>query len=326
MGQEYQTTPVESAEMPPGILYIVNNEAAERFSFYGMRTILMVFMTKYLMSHEGGLDVMTDEQARVVFHDFVAWAYFFPIVGALIADTILGKYRTIIFLSIVYCLGHLALALDETRLGLGIGLTLIAIGSGGIKPCVSAHVGDQFGSKNQHLLNKVFNWFYFSINLGAAASTMLTPVLLKEYGPSVAFGVPGVLMLLATIVFWSGRHKFIHVPAGGIGFLKECFSGEGLIAAFNLSIIYAFVAIFWSLFDQTGSAWILQAERMDRHWMGVEWLSSQIQAANPILIMIFIPIFTWGVYPFANRFFEFTPLRKIAVGFFLAVVAFAIPA
>ena len=96
------------------------------------------------------------------------FVYLLPIAGAIIADAFFGKYRTILWLSLVYCGGHLALAIDETRTGLAIGLGLIAIGSGGIKSCVSAHVGDQFGKKNSHLLEKVFSAFYFSINLGAA--------------------------------------------------------------------------------------------------------------------------------------------------------------
>ena len=94
------------------------------------------------------------------------------------------------------------LSLDDTRFGLSIGLGLIAMGSGGIKPCVSAHVGDQFGKTNSHLLEKVFSWFYFSINFGAFFSTLATPLLLEKYGPNVAFGIPGVLMFIATFVFW----------------------------------------------------------------------------------------------------------------------------
>src|SRR5262245_16578936 len=141
----YLTAPVKSTRMPPGVPYIVGNEAAERFSFYGMRSILTVFMTKYLLDRSGHLAVMTGEQAKVNFHIFVWAVYFLPFLGALLSDAVWGKYRTIIILSIVYCLGHLTLALDSTRLGLVIGLGLIAIGSGGIKPCVSANVGDQFG-------------------------------------------------------------------------------------------------------------------------------------------------------------------------------------
>ena len=318
---KYQTAPVPSKKMPKGIPYIIGNEGAERFSFYGMRTILFVVMTQYLMGSEGQLSVMSEEEGKKYFHLFVAAVYFTPFLGALLSDIFLGKYRTIILLSMVYCLGHVALALDDSRVGLAVGLGLIALGSGGIKPCVSAHVGDQFGKTNQSLLAKVFGIFYFAINLGAFISTLLTPWLLDKYGPHVAFAVPGVLMFLATLVFWMGRRKFIHIPPSGWKFVKETFSKQGLLTVAKLASIYVFVAMFWSIFDQTGSAWVLQAEQMDRNWLGHEWLSSQIQAANPLLVMILIPVFTYVVYPLMNKFFRVTPLRKISIGFFVTVIA-----
>ncbi|HHM06030.1 MAG TPA: MFS transporter [Gammaproteobacteria bacterium] len=321
----YRTAPLPSPTLPPGIPYIIGNEAAERFSFYGMRAILVVFMTQYLMDSEGTLATMSEEEAKGYFHLFVSAVYFLPLLGALLADGVWGKYRTIIFLSLVYCLGHFALALDHTRLGLALGLALIAIGSGGIKPCVSAHVGDQFGPSNQHLLSRVFGGFYFAINLGAFVSMLATPWLLAEYGPSVAFAVPGVLMLLATLVFWAGRHQFVHIPPGGRRFVKETFSGEGLRALGRLCLIYAFVAVFWALFDQTGSAWVLQAQQMDREVLGFEVLPSQIQAANPLLVMILIPLFSYVIYPALERLAPLPPLRKIALGLFLAAAAFLIP-
>ena len=184
------TAPVKTKEMPKGIPYIIGNEAAERYSFYGMKAILVIFMTKYLMDSDGARAPMTETEATTWFHLFNSAVYFTPLLGAIVADAFLGKYKTIVSLSIVYCLGHLALALDETRLGLAVGLTLIAIGAGGIKPGVSAHVGDQFGKTNGHLLTKIFGWFYFSINFGAFASQIMTPILLDLYGPHVAFGVP----------------------------------------------------------------------------------------------------------------------------------------
>ncbi len=321
--ERHLTTPVESESMPRGIPYIIGNEAAERFSFYGMKGILVIFMTKYLLDSEGAISPMEQADAIGWYHIFTTAVYGLPILGALVSDWLFGKYKTILSLSIVYCMGHLALALDETRMGLVLGLTLIAVGSGGIKPCVSAHVGDQFGHKNQGLLQRVFGWFYFSINFGSTLSTLLTPWLLQHYGPSVAFGVPGALMLLATWTFWLGRKVFVHIPAGGSKFVKETFSREGISALLKLSIIYVFVAPFWSLFDQTGSSWVLQADRMDRHLFGFEWLPSQIQAINPVLVMAFIPLFSYGIYPAINRVFTLTPLRKIGIGLFVAAAAFA---
>ena len=321
----YRSAPAPIDRTPPGIPYIVGNEAAERYSYYGMRAILVIFMTKFLMNAEGELDLMTDEQAKAWFHGFVTAVYFFPIFGAVLSDAFLGKYRTIIVLSIVYCLGHLTLALDDTRAGLGLGLGLIAVGSGGIKPCVSAHVGDQFGTRNVRLLPKVFGWFYFSINVGALASILFAEPLLNRFGPSVAFGVPGGLMTLATVVFWMGRDKFVHVPPGGVAFLREVFSREGLAALGKLFIIYSFIAMFWALFDQQGSAWVLQAERMDRHFI-VNWDPSQAQWLNPALVLLFIPLFNRVIYPFFEGFWPLTPLRKISIGLFLTVPAFLLPA
>ncbi len=315
--------------MPPGIPYIIGNEAAERFSFYGMRTILTIFMVNYLwlMGDSPGMK-MTDTEATKRFHDFVSLVYLTPIFGAFLADLFFGKYRIIILLSIVYCIGHGALALmgiiGEASLWLIAGLWLISIGSGGIKPCVSAHVGDQFGTENRHLLPKIFNWFYWSINLGAFLSTLLTPWLLEWYGPHLAFGIPGILMALATLIFWIGRWKFIHIPAKGWGFIKELLSPEGLKASVKLFTIYIFVAVFWALFDQTGSSWVLQAENMDRNWLGIEWLPSQIQALNPILILTFIPLFSYVIYPLIDKVFPLTPLRKISIGLFLTVISFAL--
>jgi POT family proton-dependent oligopeptide transporter len=146
-----------------------------------MNGILVFFMTHYLVNAQGGPDLMTGTQADAWYHTFVFSVYFLPIIGAFLGDAILGKYHTILYLSIVYCFGHLALALNHTRIGLVIGLFLIALGAGGIKPCVSANVGDQFGASNQHLLARVFSWFYFSINFGSAFSTLLIPWLLDPY-------------------------------------------------------------------------------------------------------------------------------------------------
>lgn len=144
--------------MPSGIPHIIGNEAAERFSFYGMKAILAVFFTQYLFLMDGSDgSPMSQARSAELVHLFNGAFYLTPLIGALLADGLLGKYRVIIWLSVVYCAGHAA-------------LVLIALGAGGIKPCVSAHAGDQFGSKNSHLLPRIFNWFYFSINLGAFAS------------------------------------------------------------------------------------------------------------------------------------------------------------
>ena len=319
---KYFDKPIQTKELPKGIPYIIANEAAERFSFYGMKAILVVYMTQYLHITQGEIN-LSEENAKVYFHLFSSAVYFFPVIGALISDIFFGKFKTIIFLSIVYCLGHFVLAVDPSKLGLVIGLSLIAIGSGGIKPCVSAHVGDQFGQTNSFLLSKVYGWFYISINLGAFISTLLIPYCLKHYSAHVAFGIPGLFMLLATLFFWMGRFKFIHIkPEKKI--LKELVKKKNIKLIFKLFSIFIFVSFFWCLFDQTGSSWILQAEKMDRNFLGIEWLSSQVIAANPIMILLFTPLFFYYLYPQINKFIDLNSINKIIIGFFLTAISFLI--
>ena len=324
--RESLTAPLPSKKMPAGIPYIMVNEAFERFAFYGTRCILTVFMTQYLLGANGLLDPLTDEQAKMWFHTFVSAVYFTPLLGALLSDMLLGKFRTIIFFSLVYCVGVIALAVDHTRVGLTVGLSLIALGSGIVKPCVSANVGDQFGASNKHLISKVYNWFYWSINAGAFVSNFFIPEILARFGPThgptIAFGVPAGLMILATIAFWLGRSKFVHVPRAGMSFVKECFTGEGLRIIGRLSVIYLFVVPFWAIFDQMDSAWVLLATKLNLHWMGRDWQPSQVVSANPILILVLIPIFSYVIYPVINRFFRLTALRKIGIGLFLVATPF----
>ncbi|WP_390895566.1 POT family MFS transporter [Stieleria tagensis] len=326
----YSTKPTDTDGMPGGIPFIIGNEAAERFSFYGMKCILTIFMVDYLQWMGSSETVaMSNAEATEHYHSFTAAAYFFPVLGALLSDVFLGKYRTILYLSIVYCIGHAALAMMGAppmgaSMWLFVGLFLISVGSGGIKPCVSAHVGDQFGERNKDLLTKVYQWFYFSINFGSFISTLLTPWVLENYGPHWAFGIPGVLMAFATLLFWMGRNRFVHIPPGGMKFLKETFSWTGISTILKLFCIFSFVAVFWALFDQTGSSWVLQAKSLNRNWMGIEWLESQIQAINPIMVLALIPVFQFGIYPALNTVFEMTPIRKISIGLFVMAGGFSI--
>jgi proton-dependent oligopeptide transporter, POT family len=191
-------------QMPPGIPYIIANEFAERFCFYGINAILAVYMTQFM--HFG------QAEATVWQSLFKFAAYFFPLIGAIISDVFWGKYRTIMTLAIVYCAGCTVLASGGGPTTLAVGLGLMALGTGGIKPCVSTNVGDQFTSKNQHLIERAFSYFYLSINAGSSVSIYFCPIWLNAYGPKVAFGVPAAMMGLATVVFWLGRARFVVVP------------------------------------------------------------------------------------------------------------------
>src|SRR5213083_2887453 len=332
---KYLTSPPNLSTMPPGVPYIIGNEAAERFSYYGMKSVLTVFMAHYILNRSGVLAPMQENEAYMYTHYFVFGVYFLPILGAIIADGFLGKYWTILSLSIVYCLGNLTLACMATtweiaigqRTMLIIGLSLICLGAGGIKPCVSANVGDQFGDSNKHLLSKMFGWFYFSINAGSFISSLLCPWLLAnpKYGPGWAFGIPGIAMVIATLFFWGGRKKMVHVPPGGLGYLRETFSKEGLITLARIAMVYVFILVFWALCGMSnGVEWTLQAEKMNLHWLGMNLIAAQVQTANPILILIFIPLVNYLIYPLINSVFTLTPLRKIGIGLFITALSFVV--
>lgn len=334
MTKTYRDTPEDIEGMPSGIPYIVGNEAAERYSFYGMKSILMVFLTTHVFMKtefdDSGVNY-TEQQAEALATQWIHWfnvaVYLLPFIGALIADWLFGKYKTILALSIVYCAGHFVLAIDESIWGMGAGLGLIALGAGGIKPCVSAHVGDQFGASNQVLLPRVFSWFYFSINIGAMCSMIITPLILRwtvdDYGGAIAFGIPGILMLIATIMFWIGRKHFVHIPPRGDQFFSETFSSDGIKAITALLPVFLLTAVFFSCFDQTASKWVTQGKKMDGQFLGLEILPDQMQSLNPILVLLFIPLFSYVLYPRMDAIFRLTPLRKMGIGFFVTAAAFS---
>ena len=307
--------------MPPGIPFIIGNEFAERFCYYGINAILSIYMTQFL--HFG------DAQATKWQSLFKTAAYFAPLIGAVVADVLWGKYRTILTFSIAYVVGCSVLALGPTTpVTLAVGLGFMALGTGGIKPCVSTNVGDQFTSKNQHLIERAFSYFYLSINAGSSISIYFCPVLLQNYGPRLAFGMPAAMMFVATAIFWAGRRRFAVVPPAGRQWLKDVLSVDGLKLIGSLLVVYFFVALFFSLWDQSnGQTWTLQAtsDLMDKDLgFGFTVLPAQIQVVNGLFILVMVPIFTFGVYPLMGRFFKVTPLRKIGMGLFVIAASFLI--
>jgi POT family proton-dependent oligopeptide transporter len=330
---------------PPQVKYIVGSEAAERFSFYGMQSILTVYMLEHL--------VYPEPDAKFLYHAFTMAAYLTPLVGGWIADRFLGRYGTILWISLGYVAGHAVLAAWETRAGLLVGLALVAAGAGGIKPCVSAFVGDQLDPSRKVLLQRVYGWFYWSINLGSAAAKAMIPELLARVGPWLAFAVPGVLMAFALWVFWMGRghylraaptgpnpHSFVRVVAHAIRRLGTGRPGQhwldaarrrhpaeavdGAKAVFRIAGVFAAVAAFWALFDQKGSSWVIQARQMDLALGAFTLRPAQLQVLNPILVLTLIPVFTWVAFPLLERRgVALPPLRKMTAGMFLTVLSFA---
>ncbi|NWW46806.1 S15A1 protein, partial [Pedionomus torquatus] len=360
---------------PLSIFFIVINEFCERFSYYGMRAVLVLYF-KYFLQWD-------DNLSTAIYHTFVALCYLTPILGALIADSWLGKFKTIVSLSIVYTIGQAVMSVssindltDHNRDGSPdsipvhialsmIGLILIALGTGGIKPCVSAFGGDQFEEDQDKQRSRFFSIFYLSINAGSLLSTIITPILRaqecgihsKQRCYPLAFGVPAALMAISLVVFVIGSGMYKKVKPQGnimvqvskcIGFaIKNRFRHRSkefpkrehwldwasekydkrLIAQTKmvLKVLFLYIPLpmFWALFDQQGSRWTLQATTMDGNFGAIQIQPDQMQTVNPILIIVMVPVVDAVIYPLIKKCkINFTPLRKITVGMFLASLAF----
>ncbi|XP_045707568.1 solute carrier family 15 member 2 isoform X2 [Phyllostomus hastatus] len=342
---------------PLSIVFIVVNEFCERFSYYGMKAVLTLYFLYFLHWNE--------DTSTSVYHAFSSLCYFTPILGAAIADSWLGKFKTIISLSLVYVLGHVIKSLGalpilgghivHTVLSL-TGLSLIALGTGGIKPCVAAFGGDQFEKNHEEERTRYFSVFYLSINAGSLISTFITPMLRGDvqcFGEdcyALAFGVPGLLMVIALVVFAMGSKMYKKTPPEGnvVTQVVKCIwfaisnrfknhSGEipkrqhwldwaaekypkqlimDVKALTRVLLLYIPLPMFWALLEQQGSRWTLQATRMNRNLV-----------LNPLLVLIFIPLFDLVIYPLVSRCgINFSSLRKMAVGMILACLAFAVVA
>uniref|UniRef100_A0A3B3WKT6 Solute carrier family 15 member 1a n=1 Tax=Poecilia mexicana TaxID=48701 RepID=A0A3B3WKT6_9TELE len=360
---------------PISIFFIIVNEFCERFSYYGMRAVLVLYF-KYFLRWD-------DDLAISIYHTFVAFCYLTPILGAIIADSWLGKFKTIIYLSIVYAIGQVAMAVsaihditDSDRDGSPdnltfhvvlsmAGLLLIALGTGGIKPCVAAFGGDQFGDHQDKQRRTFFSVFYLCINGGSLLSTIITPILRaqdcgihsKSKCYSLAFGVPAALMAVSLVVFILGSGMYYKTKPEGnimlkvskcIGFaIKNRYRHRSrkypkkehwmdwaeekydklLIAqikiALRVLLLYIPLPMFWTLFDQKGSRWTLQATTMDGNFGSIVIQPDQMQTINPILILTLVPIMDSLVFPLIKKCgLHFTPLKKMTVGMILAALAF----
>ncbi|NXG43874.1 S15A1 protein, partial [Psilopogon haemacephalus] len=360
---------------PVSIFFIIVNEFCERFSYYGMRAVLVLYF-KYFLQWD-------DNLSTAIYHTFVALCYLTPILGALIADSWLGKFLTIVSLSVVYAIGQGVMAIssindltdanhdgspDNIHLHIGlsmVGLILIALGTGGIKPCVSAFGGDQFDDDQENQRSKFFSIFYLAINAGSLISTIITPIFRaqecgihsKQQCYPLAFGVPAALMVVSLIVFLAGSRMYKKTkPQGNIMIqVSKCVAfaiknrfrhrskefpkrehwldwasekyNKRLIVQIKMvmKVLFLFIPLpmFWALFDQQGSRWTLQATTMDGNFGAVQIQPDQMQTVNAILIVIMVPIFDTVIYPLIKKCkINFTPLRKITVGMFLASMAF----
>ncbi|CAB4056731.1 SLC15A1 [Lepeophtheirus salmonis] len=338
---------------PKAVFFIITTEFCERFSFYGMKTVLVLFLNQVLN--------FSEDTSVVLYHGFNGLCYITPILGAILADSFFGKFRTIFYISILYAIGQVVLTIGAIGNGAEgipglpasamsfLGLFLIGVGTGGIKPCVASFGGEQFQMPEQEgHIKTFFSIFYAAINSGSLISTALTPMFRQNvscFGQDscfpLAFGVPAALMVVALLIFGSGKVLNLYKlknPTNNIildttsflwYYLGEDKYDPSFIddvkSLFNVCVIFLPFPIFWAIFDQQGSRWIFQATRMNGDVYGFQILPDQMQVINPILILIFIPLFDYVIYPIFDKFKILrTPLQRIVVGGIIAGLSFGV--
>ncbi|KAF4801526.1 Solute carrier family 15 member 1 [Turdus rufiventris] len=330
---------------PLSIFFIVINEFCERFSYYGMKAVLTLYFTRFLH--------WQDNFATAIYHTFVALCYLTPILGAIIADSWLGKFKTILYLSIVYAIGQAVLSVGSISELTGgsasnlapnialsmIGLILIALGTGGIKPCVSAFGGDQFEEDQERQRGTFFSLFYLSINAGSLLSTLITPTLratecgihTKQECYPLAFGVPAILMAVALVVFIIGSRMYKKVkPQGNIMLeVSKCvgFAIKNRFQHRSKEFPKREHWLDWAS-EKYDKRLIAQTKMVFRVLflyipLPMFWAVFDQQIVNPILIVIMVPVVDSVLYPLIKKCkLNFTPLKKMTVGMFLGSLAF----
>uniref|UniRef100_A0A914HXJ9 Uncharacterized protein n=1 Tax=Globodera rostochiensis TaxID=31243 RepID=A0A914HXJ9_GLORO len=359
-------------EWPMSTLFIVCNEFCERFSYYGMRTVLTLYFLNVLK--------YSANTATMMFNGFTVLCYFTPLLGSILADGYIGKFKTIFFVSLLYTIGQCVLCLasvQNSASGLHpwldiLGLFIIGLGTGGIKPCVCSFGGDQFEPYQQKMLSLFFSIFYFSINAGSMISTFVsplfraTPCLGQDSCYPMSFGIPAALMVLSTILFMSASYWYKKPPPTENIFSEVYKVGKKAVAnkwrnakgnnpphwldyyfdthvcvydskccqlrsqqgdpkachkrqfvtdvkcLLRLLVVYLPAPMFWALYDQQGSRWLIQSVMMDcRLWGDTLLLPDQIMTLNAVLILLFIPMFQAFVYPIVSLCIKITSVQFI---------------
>jgi solute carrier family 15 (oligopeptide transporter), member 1 len=305
---------------PTGFWFIFWGEFAERCSYYGMRAILVSYMLDRLGMGPG--------PAGSFFFMFVAGCYFLPLLGGFVADNYLGKYKTIVFFSLPYILGHVILGIENIPC-LFIAMALLAMGSGVIKPNISTLMGltyDQMRPGNDELRTTAFSLFYMAINIGAALSQIGIPWIRTHYGYQMAFLFPAILMAVAFLIFAAGKPFY----ATEIISKSETTPEERALRWQILGRIgglFLLVTFFWSIFDQSASTWIIFGRLyQDTSMFGWHVDVEQVQATNPILIVLLTPVFAslWAIM--RNKGMPVRATDKIIAGFLLTALCMAIMA
>lgn len=312
---------------PKGFFFLFAGEFAERFSFYGMRAILPLYLSDQMGFGEGA--------GGRYYTFFLAAAYLLPLLGGWVADRFFGKYWTIVGFSLPYIAGQFLVGF-ENKWMLLLSLGLLAMGTGVIKPNISTLMGityDQQRPGQDTLRSNAFQYFYMAINIGAFMSQLIVPMVRDQTGSyMIAFMVPAVFMIVALGLFAAGK------PYYGVENVKakEPETPEQTVAKIRVlgqvALLFALVSFFWAVFDQSSYTWVFFAKTyMDLNVLGYSLAPDSVQALNAFFIVSFIGgallVRTlWPTNPNAAPKPGMAPTTKMLIGFVLTALCMGIMA
>jgi POT family proton-dependent oligopeptide transporter len=300
---------------PKGLVVLFLTEMWERFSFYGMRALLVYYMIKHLAFTQG--------QASQVYGLYTGFVYLTPLFGGILADRVLGQRRAVIIGAVLMAFGHFFMSFESLFFP---ALTLLILGNGFFKPNISTQVGSLY-SENDPRRDRAFSIFYVGINLGAFFSPFVCGTLGERYGWHYGFGAAGIGMIAGLFIYLVGQRWM----SGAIVQRKilrqqpETSQRETRNRVWGLMAICLATVAFWAAYEQQGNTLALWADsETDRRVFGWEFPASWFQALNPLLIFLLTPILTkiWGWQSQRRR--EPSAVSKMAIGCFVLAAGFLI--
>ena len=321
---------------PKGLFILFFTEMWERFSYYGMRAILVLYIISEVDDKNPGLG-WSQGDALELYGWYTMLVYVLSIPGGLLADKLLGQKKTVFLGGVLLCLGHGILAIEEMW-AFYSGLVLIILGVGALKPNISTMVGGLY-NKGDVRRDKGFTLFYIGINVGAFLSSLIVGTVGEVYGWHYGFGLAGIGMVLGQIVYMTGQ-KHLKFVGNFIGDNKDeaAKSNKPLTKIEKDRIIvmllsFAIIIVFWGAFEQAGGLMnIYTLEKIDRNFLGMVIPASVFQSANAFFIITLGTLVAgfWAKRQLKGK--ESSTLFKMALGViimgtgFLAMSAAAVQA
>jgi POT family proton-dependent oligopeptide transporter len=309
---------------PAGLTTLFFTEMWERFSYYGMRAFLILYMTAPAAA--GGLG-FADDRAASIYGLYTGSVWGVTILGGLIADRWLGQYRSVLAGGAIIAAGHFVLAFDVLS-AFYAGLALIVVGTGLLKPNVSTLVGSLYAPGDARR-DAGFSFFYMGINLGAFIGPLIAGYLAQRVNWHMGFAAAGVGMTFGLVQYVLGRRPLqaaerqlgAVAPAGAGTSTRGALSRDDYKRLGAVVIFFVFAAIFWGAYEQAGSTLNLFADRHTRLSVGgFSFPSSWFQSIPPLFVIILAPIFAWLWTRMGNR--QPSTAAKFAWGLVFAGLAF----